>query len=85
MPTSPPKKDKVRITRFRDSWQNTMRITTIRIIVQAAIFAIFLSFVGLTTFANLDRFPGLQACVSKLLEIDPLVSIATAITTHTVY
>ena len=62
-----------------------MRITTIRIIVQTVIFVLFLSFVLLTTFANLDRFPGLRLWVSKVLEIDPLVSIATAITTHTLY
>ena len=62
-----------------------MRITTVRIIVQAIMFGLFLSFVLLTTFANLDRFPNLRHWVSKLLEIDPLVSIATAITTHTVY
>lgn len=80
-----PKKGKVRITRFHDSWRNMMRITTTRIIVQTVLFALFLSFVLLTTFANLDRFPGLRDWVSKVLEIDPLVAIATAITTHTVY
>ena len=75
----------VRITRFRDSWRNVLRITTVRIVVQTVIFALFLSFVLLTTFTNLDRFPGLRLWVGKLLEVDPLVSIATAITTHTVY
>jgi len=62
-----------------------MRITTVRIVSQTVIFAAFLAFVSLTTFANLDRLPGLRLWVSKILEIDPLVSIATAITTHTVY
>ena len=71
--------------RFRDSWRNWTRITTIRIIVQAVTFGLFLAFVLLTTFASLDRHPGLRHWVSKLLEIDPLISIATAITTHTVY
>ncbi len=75
----------MRITRFRDSWRNWLRITTIRIVVQAGVFALFLAFVVLTTFVNIDRFPGLRSCVSKMLEINPLVSIATAITTHTVY
>ncbi len=62
-----------------------MRITTIRIIVQTVIFGLFLSFVLLTTFANLDEFPGLRLWVGKILEIDPLIAIATAVTTHTVY
>ncbi len=80
-----PRKGKVKITRFRDSWRNLTRITTIRIAAQCVTFAMFLAFVLLTTFANLDRYPGLRLWVSKILEIDPLVSIATAITTHTVY
>ncbi len=74
-----------RAVRFRDSWQNWTRITTIRIIVQTATFGLFLSFSLLTTFAHLDRWPGLRRWVSKVLEIDPLISVATAITTHTVY
>ena len=65
--------------------RNTLRITTVRTIVQTVVFLLFCSFVLLTTFANLDRFPGLRFWVSKVLEIDPLVSIATALTTHTVY
>ncbi len=48
-------------------------------------FALFLAFVFLTTFTNLDRLPGLRFWLSKFLEIDPLISITTAITTHTVY
>lgn len=70
---------------FRDSWQNLLRITTVRIVVQAVFVALFLSFVLLTTFAHLDRFPGLRSWIGKLLEINPLVSVATAITTHTIY
>lgn len=85
MATAHPKEGKVRITRFGDSWLNLTRITTIRIVAQTVVFGLFLSFALLTTFANLDRFPGLKHLVSKVLEIDPLVSIATAITTHTVY
>lgn len=80
-----PRKGKVRIARFRDSWTNWLRITTIRIIVQGAIFALFLAFVLLTTFANLNELPGLHQWVSKILEVDPLVATATAITTHTLY
>jgi polyferredoxin/formate hydrogenlyase subunit 6/NADH:ubiquinone oxidoreductase subunit I len=48
-------------------------------------FGLFVAFVLLTTFANLDRFPGLRYWVGKILEVDPLISISTAITTHTVY
>ena len=48
-------------------------------------FGSFLAFVFLTTFANLDRMPGLRFWLSKFLEIDPLISITTAITAHTVY
>jgi ferredoxin len=85
METTDSGKDALRITRFRDSWRNLTRITTIRIISQTVMFGLFLAFVGLTTFTNLDRFPGLRHWVSKILEVDPLISIATAITTHTVY
>ena len=39
----------------------------------------------LTSFANLDRYPGLRMWVSKFIEVDPLISLGTALTTHTVY
>ena len=65
--------------------RNGLRITTVRIIVQTVLFLLFVSLILLTTFANLDRLPGLRFWVSKVLEIDPLVSVATAITTHTLY
>ena len=53
--------------------------------MQTVVFLLFLSFVLLNTFANLDQFPGLRRWVSKILEVDPLISLSTAITTHTVY
>lgn len=62
-----------------------MRITTVRIIVQTLMFALFLSFCFVTTFANLNDYPALVGWVSKFLEVDPLIAISTAITTHTVY
>ncbi len=62
-----------------------MRITTVRIIVQAIVFALFLAFVFVTTFANLDRVPALAFWVNKFLEIDPLIGVSTALATHTVY
>ncbi len=80
-----PDTQQARSTRFRDLWRNALRITSIRIIVQLATFGLFLAFVLLTSFASLDRLPGLRHWVSKVMEIDPLVAIATAITTHTVY
>ncbi|MFO0973578.1 MAG: 4Fe-4S dicluster domain-containing protein [Phycisphaerae bacterium] len=61
-----------------------MRITTVRILVQIACFGLFLAFCLLTTFRFVDEHHG-QFWISKFLEIDPLVGIATAITTGTVY
>ena len=69
-----PRRGKVKVTRFGDSWQNLLRITTVRIIVQAVVLGLFLSFVLLTTFAHLNRFPALRLWVSKILEVDPLVA-----------
>ncbi|NUQ00069.1 MAG: 4Fe-4S dicluster domain-containing protein [Armatimonadetes bacterium] len=57
-----------------------MRITTVRVLVQTVSFALFLAFVIITDFSLLKGFP-----VSLFLEVDPLVAIATAITTHQVY
>ncbi len=65
--------------------RSVLRITTVRIVVQAILFGLFLAFVFLTTFINLDRLPGLRHWLSKFLEVDPLISIATALTTHTVH
>ncbi|GMU24052.1 MAG: hypothetical protein AMXMBFR13_41290 [Phycisphaerae bacterium] len=62
-----------------------MRITTVRIIVQTIVMALFLAFVFVTTFSHLNESPALMHWVSKFLEIDPLVSISTSITTHTLY
>ncbi|HUW83816.1 MAG TPA: 4Fe-4S dicluster domain-containing protein [Phycisphaerae bacterium] len=62
-----------------------MRITTVRIICQSVLFCVFLALSLLTTFAYLDSLPGLKLWLSKFLEIDPLIAISTAITTHTVY
>ena len=62
-----------------------MRITTIRIIVQAVVMALFLVFVFVTTFSHLDDLPALRFWVGKFLEVDPLIAIATALATHTLY
>ena len=47
--------------------------------------ALFLAFVSVTTFAWLDEAPALKFWVGKFLEIDPLIAVATALTTHTLY
>ena len=60
MPTTNRKPAKLEPSIFRDSWRNLLRITTTRIFVQTVVFLLFLSFVLLNTFANLDQFPGLR-------------------------
>lgn len=57
-----------------------MKITSVRVISQAFFFGLFLFFAFITQFAYLKGYP-----VSIFLEADPLVAIATAITTHTLY
>jgi polyferredoxin len=57
-----------------------MRITSVRILVQIFFFSLFLFFCFITEFSYLKGYP-----VSLFLEADPLVGIATAISTHTVY
>lgn len=57
-----------------------MRITRARIISQAFFLALFLFLVLVTQFGYLEGYP-----VSLFVEVDPLVALATAITTHTVY
>lgn len=70
---------------FLTFWLLPMRITTVRILFQTVVMALFLTFVFVTTFTHLDDVPALKFWVSKFLEIDPLVAIATALATHTVY
>ena len=77
--------NRLHVTRFRDSWRNVLRITSIRIIVQTVMLGLFLAFVFVATFANLDRFPGLRDCVGKFLEVDPLIAVTTALATQSVY
>ena len=62
-----------------------MHITTVRIIVQIAMFTLFGVFVLLTSFSLLDSYPAARFWLSKFLEIDPLVAVSTAITTSTLY
>jgi polyferredoxin len=56
------------------------RITTIRIVSQATFFALFVFLLWVTWFSRLGGYP-----VSLFLEVDPLVGVATALSTHTVY
>ena len=57
-----------------------MRITVVRLISQIFFMGLFFFFCFVTQFSYLKGYP-----VSIFLEVDPLVAIATAITTHTLY
>jgi polyferredoxin/Pyruvate/2-oxoacid:ferredoxin oxidoreductase delta subunit len=61
-------------------WLRTMRLTRVRVVVQAVFFVLFVFLCFVTWFSRLGGYP-----VSLFLEVDPLVSAATAISTHTVY
>ena len=56
------------------------RITTIRIVSQTLFFALFMFLLWMTWFSRLGGYP-----VSLFLEVDPLVGLATSLSTHTVY
>ncbi|MEW6365057.1 MAG: 4Fe-4S binding protein [Acidobacteriota bacterium] len=56
------------------------RFTSVRIISQAFFFLLFLFLCFMTWFSRLGGYP-----VSLFLEMDPLVSLANAISTHTIY
>ena len=85
MTTELPQSPVPRSERFHHSWRHGLRISSIRIVTQAVTFALFVGFVILTSLAQLERTPALRHWVSKFLDIDPLVALATAISTHTVY
>ncbi|MDH7571538.1 MAG: 4Fe-4S binding protein, partial [Armatimonadota bacterium] len=57
-----------------------LRITKARVAVQAFSFGLFAFFCFVAEFGRLKGYP-----VSLFLQVDPLVAIATAITTHTLY
>lgn len=57
-----------------------LRITNWRIVSQATFFALFMFLTWAAWFSRLGGYP-----VSLFLEMDPLVSFATAVSTHTVY
>jgi polyferredoxin len=57
-----------------------MRITTARRVSQVFFFCLFLFFVVVTDLRYLKGYP-----VSLFLELDPLVTLATAIATHEIY
>jgi polyferredoxin/formate hydrogenlyase subunit 6/NADH:ubiquinone oxidoreductase subunit I len=57
-----------------------MRITRARVISQAFFMGLFVFFAFVTQFGYLKGYP-----VSLFLEVDPLVAVATAITTHALY
>ncbi len=57
-----------------------LRITRVRVISQGFFFALFVFLLWVTWFSRLGGYPA-----SIFLELDPLVGLATAISTHTVY
>ena len=57
-----------------------MRITRVRLISQIFFIGLALFFAFITQFSYLKGYP-----VSLFLEVDPLVAIASSITTHTLY
>ncbi|MBT7595165.1 MAG: 4Fe-4S dicluster domain-containing protein [Gemmatimonadetes bacterium] len=57
-----------------------MRITQARVVAQIFFMGLFLFFAFVTQFGYLKGYP-----VSLFLEVDPLVAIATALTTHSIY
>lgn len=61
-------------------WVRRFRITNVRVVSQAFFFGLFVFLLWTTWFSRLGGYP-----VSLFLEIDPLVGVATAISTHTVY
>jgi polyferredoxin len=61
-------------------YARVLRITTVRIVSQVVFFALFMFLLWVTWFSRLGGYP-----VSLFLEVDPLVGIATALSTHTVY
>ncbi|MCB9556387.1 MAG: 4Fe-4S dicluster domain-containing protein [Deltaproteobacteria bacterium] len=63
------------------SWLiRSLRITNMRVVSQFFFFSLFIFLLWVTWFSRLGGYP-----VSLFLELDPLVGIATAISTHTVY
>jgi polyferredoxin len=71
------------VERNRDGspwYARVLRITNWRIFTQGFFFALFLFLLWTTWFSRLKGYP-----VSLFLEMDPLVTFATALSTHTVY
>ncbi|MDH5674380.1 MAG: 4Fe-4S dicluster domain-containing protein [Myxococcales bacterium] len=61
-------------------YTRTLRITNVRVLSQVFFFALFVFLLMTTWFSRIGGYP-----VSLFLELDPLVGLATALSTHTVY
>lgn len=61
-------------------YARALRITNWRVLSQAFFFGLFIFLLWVTWFSRLGGYPA-----SLFLELDPLVSFATAVSTHTVY
>jgi polyferredoxin len=57
-----------------------LRITSVRIVSQFVFFSLFIFLIWVTWFSRMGGYP-----VSLFLEVDPLVGIATSLSTHTLY
>lgn len=68
------------LSRLHHREERRMRITRARVVSQVFFFGLFVFFLFVTQFGHLRGYP-----VSAFLEVNPLVAVATAITTHTVY
>jgi polyferredoxin len=64
----------------RYEWTRTFRIVDARVLSQATFLGLFAFAIWVTWFSRLEGYP-----VSLFLEIDPLVALATSISTGTVY
>jgi polyferredoxin len=65
---------------FKTKTQKFLRLTNVRIISQAVFFGLFLFFVWASWTSRIGGYP-----VSRLLEINPLVAISTALSTGYIY
>ena len=61
-------------------YARVLRLTSWRILSQAVFFGLFMFLLWVTWFSRIEGYPA-----SLFLELDPLVTFATALSTHTVY
>ncbi len=62
-----------------------LRITTTRILVQISALLLFVTLVLATSYTQLNERPQFEQWLSGFLQIDPLVAVSTALSTHEVH